>query len=149
MPLPFSLSDAVAASALSTGTLTVLAYLLFPRLKEMVRKFVGTELKKIEQLDEGFESHTQQLERHDDELRWLREAVVAQGTEMKQLPNIAESMRASAVASQEMARTMREIHDEVKDHTVRLARWDGYMEASGWDGRERRGHGRRGVDHEG
>lgn len=137
MLLPFSLADAVAASALSTGTLTVLGYLLFPRCKEVVRKFMSVEIGRLSEVVE-------KVETHDDEIRFLREAVLAQGTEMKRLPGIAESMRVSATAQQEMARTMREIHEEVKDHTKQLARWDGFMEA--WDGTERRGHGRRKDD---
>jgi hypothetical protein len=60
-------------------------------------------------------------------------------------------MAASAAAASDMARTMKEIHAEVIDHTKQLARWDGFMQgAEGkWSGVERRGHGRRGEDHEG
>jgi hypothetical protein len=140
MRLPFSLSDAVAASALSTGTLTALGYLLFPRLKDIVRKIVANEITKLEAV-------VQKTDKHDDEIAFVRAAVMRQGEEMKQLPHIAESMRASAAAVQDMALTMREIHGEVKDHTKQLARWDGFMEA--WDGKERRGSGRRRQDHDG
>lgn len=137
MQLPFSLSDAVAASALTTGTLSVLAYLLFPRCKEAVRGWLKIEISKIEAL-------TQRVDAHDDEIRFVRAAVLQQGEQMRELPRISESMRASAAAVQDMAITMKEIHGEVTDHTKQLARWDGFMEA--WDGKERRGRGRRRED---
>lgn len=141
MPYPFSLSDAVAASALSTGTLTALGYLLFPRCKEAIRRFMKVEIDKLGVIEE-------KIDKHEDEITFLRAAVLQHGNEMKQLPLIAESMRASAAASQDMARTMREIHEEVKDHSKQLAKWDGFMQGveGKWNGIDRRGHGRRHGD---
>jgi hypothetical protein len=171
MPLPFSLSDALAASALTTGTLSALAYLLFPRLKEMVWRWLEADLPRFDRLRkkaidgdpqyaEAFVKNVLQKElvvlrkieeqarAHDDTLEFLQAAIMEQTREMKQLPSIAAALQQNAKAFEAISATLKDIHSEISDHSKQLAKWDGFMAGmeGKWSGIERRGKGRRHED---
>lgn len=130
MSHPFSWQDAAAASALSTGVVAIVAYLLFPRCKEQVWLIIEGDLLRSE--------------------RHMKKALEKELTYMYQLPTIAESMKQNAKAFEVVADRLKEIHEEVQEHSKRFERWDGFMEGmeGKWSGNERRGSGRRKLDHD-
>lgn len=171
MELPFSLSDALAASALTTGTFSVLAYLLFPRCKETVWKWIEADLPRFDRLrKKAIDNDPKYAEQfvkdvlkaelvvlrkveeasraHDDTLEFLQTAIMEQTKELKQMPSIAAALEHNARTFEQVGNTLKEIHTELSDHSKQLAKWDGFMRGmeGQWSGIERRGHGRRSED---
>ena len=158
MLFPFSISDALAASALSTGTLSVLGYLMFPRVKEGVWMIIEGDKGRFDKMrrqaidaDPQYAKHfvkevlkdelgklntlQQQADGHDEALGFLQHAIMEQTKEIKQLPSISAALQQNAQAFTDVSRTLREIHTEMADHTKQLAKWDGFMQ--GLDGKWR------------
>jgi hypothetical protein len=173
MPLPFSLADALAASAVTTGTLSTLAYLLFPRCKERVWIWIESDLARFDKLRkkaidndphyaEAFVKQVlkqelavlrkveQLSDAHNDTLEFLQTAIMEQTRELRQMPSIAAALEQNARTFAEVGATLKEIHTELSDHSKQLASWDGFMRGleGNWQGLERRGHGRRTEDRE-
>lgn len=169
--MPFSIEGALAASALTTGTLSILAYLLYPRWKENVWLLLETDLIRFDKIRKKaidadpvyarnfvreilstelaiLHSVNQQCGGHHDSLEFLRASITAMSQEMRQLPSLAEAMKQNAKAFADVADALRGIHVEISDHSKQLAKWDGFMAGmeGKWAGNERRVDIRRDED---
>ena len=169
-------SYVITVAAVTTATLTILGalgYLLFPRCKTFIWTVIETDPARYDQVRlasmkrmltdqnaalrealkpelELLKANSDKLASHEADLQFVKNAVVEQGKEIKQLPLIARAIEQSAEAQKEMSATLKEIHTGMMDHSRRMERWEGYMEGQRdgpWDGKtERRGRGRRRAD---